>query len=96
MKREIVIWIAVITLAVFLPGLVFAQGDRATITGLVTDSTQAAIPDVDITITHVETNVQTSTKTGPTGVYNLLRLPVGTYTLVARKEGFRTHQQTEI
>jgi hypothetical protein len=42
-----------------VPTLIFAQGDRATITGLVTDSTQAAMPDVEITVTHVETNVQT-------------------------------------
>jgi hypothetical protein len=73
-----------------------AQGDRGTITGLVTDSTQAAVPDVEIVVTHVATNVQTSTRSGPTGVFNLLRLPVGTYTLIARKEGFRTYQQTEI
>src|SRR5512147_1339135 len=83
-------------LLLLLPLVAVAQGDRATITGLVIDSTQAAIPDVEITVTHVETNVQTSTKTGPTGVYNLLRLPVGTYTLVAKKDGFRTYQQTEI
>ncbi|MCW5980749.1 MAG: TonB-dependent receptor [Bryobacteraceae bacterium] len=73
-----------------------SQGDRGTITGLVTDSTQAAIPEVEITITHVQTNVQTSTRSGSTGVYNLLRLPVGNYTLVAKKEGFRAYQQTEI
>ena len=77
-----------------MPGL--SQGDRGTITGLVTDSTQAAVPDVEVTITHVETNIQTSTRSGATGVYNLLRLPPGNYTLVARKEGFRSYQQTEV
>jgi hypothetical protein len=79
-----------------IPVVAFAQGDRATITGLVTDSTQAAIPDVEITVTHVETNIQTTTRTGPTGNYTLMRLPVGTYTLMARKDGFRTHQQTGV
>ncbi len=79
-----------------LASTAYGQGDRGTITGLVTGSTQAAIPDVEIVVTHVATNVQTTTRSGPTGVYNLLRLPVGTYTLVARKEGFRTYQQTDI
>jgi len=73
-----------------------SQGDRGTITGLVTDSSQAAIPDVEINVTHVETNVQSNTRSGPTGVFNLLRLPPGTYTLVAKKEGFRSYQQTEV
>ncbi|MEN6607608.1 MAG: TonB-dependent receptor, partial [Bryobacteraceae bacterium] len=85
-----------LALTALFPVLALAQGDRGTLTGLVTDATQAAIPDVEVTITHVETNVHTTTRTGPTGVYNLLRLPIGTYTLVAKKEGFRTLQQTDI
>ena len=90
------LYLCLCCLLLLLPVLAFGQGDRGTITGLVTDSTQAAIPDVEITIMHMETNIQTSTRSGPTGVYNLLRLPVGNYTLVAKKEGFRSHQQTEI
>jgi hypothetical protein len=91
-KVRLFLVVAVLLLAP--PG--FGQGDRGTITGLVTDSSHAAIPDVEIVATHVATNVQTTTRSGPTGAYNLLRLPVGTYTLVARKEGFRAYQQTEI
>jgi hypothetical protein len=88
-------WLACILLTLFClaaPGL--AQGDRGTITGIVTDATQAAVPDVEITVTHAATGVRTTTRTGPTGSYTLLRLPIGTYTLTARKEGFRTYEQT--
>jgi hypothetical protein len=90
-------WLACILLTLFClaaPGL--AQGDRGTITGIVTDATQAAVPDVEITVTHAATGVRTTTRTGPTGSYTLLRLPIGTYTLTARKEGFRTYEQTGI
>jgi len=60
------------------------------------DSSQAVVPNVEITITHTETNVSTTTRTGPSGVYTLMRVPVGTYTLVTKKDGFRSHQQTQI
>src|SRR5438105_68982 len=78
------------------PGVLRAQGDRGTITGLVTDPTGAAVPDVEVTAKHAGTNIQTTATTGPTGVYTLLRLPIGAYTLTARKTGFRGYQQSEI
>lgn len=83
----------VLSWLLLLPILGFAQGN---ITGLVTDSTQAVVPDVEITITHAATNVSTTTRSGPTGVYTLMRVPIGTYTLVAKKAGFRGYQQTQI
>ncbi|MCW5980752.1 MAG: TonB-dependent receptor [Bryobacteraceae bacterium] len=83
----------VLSMLLLLPILAFAQG---TITGLVTDSTQAVIPDVEITITHAGTNISTTARTGPTGVFTLLRVPIGAYSLVAKKEGFRAYQQPQI
>src|SRR5579885_1498616 len=81
---------------VLVAPVVWAQGDRGTITGLVTDPTGAAVPDVEILAVHTATNIQTTATTGPTGVYTLLRLPIGTYTLSARKTGFRGYQQSDI
>jgi len=83
-------------LLAFLPTTAFGQGDRGAITGLVTDPTQAAIPDVEITVVHLATGVRTTVRTGPTGNYIVPRLPVGIYTLTARKEGFRSYEQTNI
>ena len=79
-----------------VPGLLLAQADRGTITGIVTDPSGAAIAGVQITATHAETNVATRTTTGPTGNYVLSRLPIGAYSLTAQSQGFRTYQQTEI
>ena len=38
-------------------GLLFAQGERATISGTVTDTSQAVVPGVAITVRNVDTNV---------------------------------------
>jgi len=83
-------------LVCLLPVLLPAQADRGTITGLVTDASGAVVPDVEVIATHTATNVQFRTTTGPTGNYVLLALPIGQYHLMARKEGFRTYQQTGI
>jgi hypothetical protein len=38
-------------------GLLFAQGERATISGTVTDSTGAVVPQVRVTVRNESTNI---------------------------------------
>lgn len=70
-------------------GLMFAQSDRATITGTVKDATSAVLPGVEIRVTNVGTNNVEITKTDNDGVYRVRNLPIGNYTISLTKEGFR-------
>jgi len=80
----------------FLAVPAWAQTDRASITGTVTDSTGAVIPGVSVTAINVDTRVQTPTTTNPTGIYRILNLPIGRYSLLIKKEGFQNVERTEI
>ena len=74
----------------------FGQGERATITGTVTDSTKATVPDATVTIRNVATNVVTHTTTNSAGLYFINSIPPGTYELTIEKKGFRTSKVDQI
>jgi carboxypeptidase family protein len=63
----------------------FAQD--ASLNGTVTDDTKAVLPGATITATSLETGVQTVAVSDATGQYRL-RLPAGTYKLLAELSGF--------
>ncbi|HZT31622.1 MAG TPA: carboxypeptidase-like regulatory domain-containing protein [Bryobacteraceae bacterium] len=71
-------------------GLLFAQGERATISGTVMDSTGAVVPQVNITVRNEATNILNKAESNATGLYVVPALPPGTYELTAEKQGFRT------
>lgn len=66
----------------------FAQ-DRGTITGTVIDPTGAAVPDAQVTARNSSTGLTQTVRTNDDGLYTFLYLPVGTYTVVTEKAGFR-------
>jgi len=74
----------------------WAQTDRATLTGTVTDSTGAVIPGVSVTAVNLDTRVQTPTTTNPAGIFRILNLPIGRYSVLFKKEGFQNVERTEI
>ena len=59
------------------------------ITGTVTDATGAAVPDVTVEAKSVETGAPRAAVSNASGVYVIAPLPVGSYSLEARKEGFK-------
>src|SRR5713226_5919071 len=71
--------------------MLFAQSDRGTITGTVSDAGGAQIPNVAITATHLDTNTQFKTSTTASGEFNLPSLPVGRYRVAIQMEGFKAH-----
>jgi hypothetical protein len=83
---------------VFSPGSLLAQGTggRATISGTVTDSTGAVIPDATVTALNTGTGITTPTKTTSVGTYVLPLLQVGNYTFTVQKEGFKTETRAGI
>lgn len=67
----------------------FAQGDRGSITGLITDAAGAVVPNVQITATQVQTNSTFKAVSTSVGVYRIPYLPPGTYKVSAGMKGFK-------
>jgi hypothetical protein len=63
-------------------------GQEATILGTVTDPSGSVVPNVAITVTHVETGETRSTVTNDSGQYVAPDLPIGHYNVSAKAKGF--------
>ncbi len=88
------IWMSCIIL--IAGGVGSAQTDRATIEGIVTDPTGAAVPDAQIRIVRVETNDAMAFATNSAGRYFAANLPMGTYRVEVQKAGFRVARSEPI
>lgn len=80
----------VIALAFAIAGLLPAQVDKGTITGMVTDPSGAVVPETQVTALNVATGVSHKAVTNASGLYSVLNLPIGKYNLDFEKEGFKT------
>jgi hypothetical protein len=70
--------------------LMFAQGERGTFNGTVSDPSGAVIAGATVRAINVATNVETPVTTTSAGVYRMPYLPPGTYRLSASAPGFKT------
>ncbi|TAM82234.1 MAG: carboxypeptidase regulatory-like domain-containing protein [Acidobacteria bacterium] len=71
-------------------GPLIAQEVTGGITGIVTDSSGAAVPAASVTATDSARGTVWPTTTNSAGVYNFPRLPAGQYTVKATAKGFAT------
>jgi hypothetical protein len=71
------------------PKLLHAQTSFGTIVGAVTDPSQAAVPDVSITVTNTRTGVAREAKTNQVGNYQVESLIPGLYSVKAEHAGFQ-------
>ncbi|MBZ5561075.1 MAG: carboxypeptidase-like regulatory domain-containing protein [Acidobacteriia bacterium] len=67
----------------------WAQIGTGSITGMVFDPSKAVIPEVEVVVTNVDTNVSRKTTTTASGDYSVTGLLPGRYTVTARRAGFR-------
>ncbi|MFN2975395.1 outer membrane beta-barrel protein [Terriglobus aquaticus] len=79
-----VVPIAIAAVSASLP----AQTITGSVNGTVTDASGAALPNAQITVTNVDTNVSSKTQTAGDGVYNLRFLQVGRYKVTVEAPGF--------
>ncbi len=66
------------------------------ISGTVKDSNGAAVPNATVTITNGATNLVRTVTTDEDGFYTATNLPVGTYTILVARDGFKRAQQTGV
>src|SRR5580700_7933729 len=81
--------LALFMLLLFFPTGLAAQG-LSGMTGTVTDSSGAVVPDAKVTVTNTATNVVHTAVTTSQGTYFITDLIPGTYTAKIEKEGFKT------
>src|ERR1700729_3632990 len=74
----------------------FAQTDRGTITGTVSDPAGAVVPNAPIEAKNIGTDAVYPTATSGTGNYTIAQLPVGTYELSVSVPGFKKYIRTGI
>ena len=79
-----------------LCGCVFSQTTTGTLTGMVTDSSNAAVPGVQIEIKNLTTGAIRTTVSGPEGIFGFNSLEPARYNLTAKATGFKTYTQTDI
>jgi hypothetical protein len=79
---------------VFLVVNGWAQEFRATVTGVVTDTSGAVVPVAAISITQVDTKAISRTLSGASGLYTVPLLPPGVYTLTVEARGFNKYERT--
>jgi len=66
----------------------FAQGESGTISGIVTDSSNAVVPGATVTVVSTGTGLTRSATTASAGEYAITNLPPATYTLTIEHSGF--------
>ena len=86
-----------IMLTMVAPSLYEARAQNGgEITGTVTDSTGAVVPNVDVKITSVETGNSRATKTNGAGIFDFPGLDNGDYNLAASSTGFQAYRKDGI
>jgi hypothetical protein len=73
-----------------------AQVDQGTIAGVIQDTTGAVIPNAQVTITNIDTNLTLQATTESNGAYVFSPLKVGRYKVSASASGFSTTTQENL
>src|SRR5579863_4620839 len=70
--------------------------DTASITGTVTDSSGAAVPKAQVTISSTEHGFNRTAPTNDSGDYLFAALPIGSYDLTVTGVGFKKYQAKNV
>lgn len=90
--RSPVLTAACLSMLLFFCVLSPAQTITASIHGRVTDATGAVLQNATVTATNAETGFSRSAATNADGQYELNQLPVGSYVVAAKAQGFQGRQ----
>ncbi len=82
--------VAAVVAGLLVPGAGFAQSGTATISGVVRDSSGAAIPGATLRVVNEGTSGASEAVSGESGVYRVEGLAPGRYRVEAALDGFET------
>jgi outer membrane receptor protein involved in Fe transport len=89
--------VSILLLLLMISGLAYGQGIvTGSISGSVTDQTNAVVPGAKITAKNVETNQSLSTTSNDAGLFNLRAVPPGKYSMTIEAPKFRKVALSEI
>ncbi len=83
-------------LTIFAATPAFSQADQGAITGTVTDSTGAVVPNAQVSVTSADTGLVLKSTADGRGVFIFSPLKIGTYTVSASATGFSTTTQENV
>ena len=76
------------TLVALCSAPALAQQTLGGVTGEVTDASGGVIPNVSITVVDESTSLTRTATTNGSGTYSLVNLPIGSYTLTFKADGY--------
>ena len=80
-----------ITIAAFvISNKTFAQSDTSSLSGTVTDSSGAVLPNATVVASNGATHMERTTQTNESGNYNITNLPAGNYSIRVEAANFQT------
>jgi hypothetical protein len=88
--RGFVLRVLFIGLCLAIPCMAFAQADQGTITGVVKDSTGAAIPNAQVALTDTDTNLTFKGRSNEDGIFIFSPIKIGDYKVSIAAPGFST------
>src|SRR2546426_807553 len=91
MSKTLYVWSLLASLVIGSPAL-YAQASAGygSISGVVTDQTGSVMPNVELTVRNVGTNVPRTVTTNEVGRYEVVALQPGDYEVTAARPGFST------
>ncbi|MCP5119126.1 MAG: carboxypeptidase regulatory-like domain-containing protein, partial [bacterium] len=85
----------IVLLCLLTVSAVYAQS-TGTIQGVVTDNSGAVIPGAEITITNLDTGVESTSSANAVGFYTVPALNPGRYSVTCASEGFASSERPEL
>ena len=87
---------AVLLFASFLPSALAQSTNAGDISGTVTDSSGAVVPDVTVTVLNLDTGVSRDYATNGAGIYDTSSIVAGNYKITFTKQGFTTQVRSSV
>jgi hypothetical protein len=94
MNRALLLIAGLATLLISRPA--FAQRATASVTGTVTDSSQAAVAGAKVVVRNLGTGVERTVASNEVGFYAVTALPAGPYSITVSREGFTAYSVPEL
>jgi hypothetical protein len=96
LRTAFVAVLAALLLCLLNAGALYAQVEKATLSGTVMDTSGGVIADAKVQAKNVSTGLTYSANTDPQGRYILAEMQVGTYDITAQRAGFEQVVQTGV